>query len=952
MKNFLTFFFIAALVVVMTTLSVAQVPGDFRSLATGNWSATGSWERLNSDGITWEGFGVGENTGTGLPASSSSVFVLNTHTITINQNASIVNLTVGGGTTGILQYEDITTVRTLTISGNLTVNSGAAFNLGTQTNNVEHLFNIAGNIILANTSTLNIGSGSTKGVITNFNKGTAGDQTISSPGTPTSVIFGKVKLNRPSSSEKVLCSVSMTSKGGNLAMQLITGTWEQSAGTWSGPAATATNLQLDQPNGHIVLSGSGSMSITSSTIGIGGSNGYEGSITVNTTGTFTVGALSNQARLQPYSNTGVLNVIAGTVNVGGRLTITGTANISGGVINIYPQGAYTALGATSNAFEVSSGTGNFTMSSGIITIANPIAATGNGLEMKFSTSGTYNISGGTIRIGDGVSTTAGADGFQVSTHTVPLWNLEINGNNSIPGRAVTLTDATAARHLVVKNNLTINSGTLFANYGTGSNITLGGAFSNSGIFTPASTATFTFNGSSPQITNILPASVGNLVLNNSAGITITNPITVSNTLTLSGNNNYTNLSNVSGYAGLTYSATVGQTTGLELPSSISNLTINNANGVALGGNTSVSGAFALTNGLFTLGTNNLTLGSTATLSGGSATSYVDVSGAGVFKKELSADGVYAFPIGNAVYSPVLLTLSGGSYSSASIAVDAFNVKHPQNMNPTDYLNRYWRVTAIGITLGSYNADFIYDDGDIAGTEASMVLGRYDGSWSIAGTVNTGTNTLSGTGLTNFSDFTGGEGGALPIELSNFNCSLKGNSVQLTWKTTSEVNSSMFEVQKKLENTEWTKVGEVSAAGNSNSPKDYTFIDKNISVGTSLYRLKMIDADGRFEYSNVVEAEIKLPNEYTISQNYPNPFNPTTRIDYQLPFDSKVAVELYGITGEKIATLINSDLSAGYYTADINASALNLVSGVYIYRMTASGGNNQSFTQVKKLMLTK
>ena len=157
---------------------------------------------------------------------------------------------------------------------------------------------------------------------------------------------------------------------------------------------------------------------------------------------------------------------------------------------------------------------------------------------------------------------------------------------------------------------------------------------------------------------------------------------------------------------------------------------------------------------------------------------------------------------------------------------------------------------------------------------------------------------------------------------------------------------------KTNSNEWLNVGTIQAAGNSNSPISYSFTDKKLQSGKYSYRLKMIDANGSYEYSDAIEAEVGLPKEYAISQNYPNPFNPTTRIDYQLPFDSKVTLELYGITGEKIATLINSDLSAGYYTADVNASALNLASGVYIYRMVASGGNNQSFTQVKKLMLTK
>lgn len=102
----------------------------------------------------------------------------------------------------------------------------------------------------------------------------------------------------------------------------------------------------------------------------------------------------------------------------------------------------------------------------------------------------------------------------------------------------------------------------------------------------------------------------------------------------------------------------------------------------------------------------------------------------------------------------------------------------------------------------------------------------------------------------------------------------------------------------------------------------------------------------------VETEIKLPTEYGLSDNYPNPFNPTTRIDYQLPFDSKVTIELYGITGEKIAALVNSDLSAGYYSAEIDAGKLNLSSGVYLYKMTAQSNAEKNFVQTKKLVLMK
>jgi hypothetical protein len=194
---------------------------------------------------------------------------------------------------------------------------------------------------------------------------------------------------------------------------------------------------------------------------------------------------------------------------------------------------------------------------------------------------------------------------------------------------------------------------------------------------------------------------------------------------------------------------------------------------------------------------------------------------------------------------------------------------------------------------------------------------------------------------------------LPAELTSLTASSQGRDIQLSWETKSEVNSSRFEIERTVVNTQnWTKIGEVAAAGNSNSPKEYTFTDKKLNSGSYTYRLKMVDNDGSYRYSQQVEGEVALPKEYAISQNYPNPFNPTTRIDYQLPFDSKVTLELYGVTGEKVATILNGDLGAGYYTAEVNASALNLASGVYIYRINATGQNNQNFVQVKKLMLTK
>ena len=96
-------------------------------------------------------------------------------------------------------------------------------------------------------------------------------------------------------------------------------------------------------------------------------------------------------------------------------------------------------------------------------------------------------------------------------------------------------------------------------------------------------------------------------------------------------------------------------------------------------------------------------------------------------------------------------------------------------------------------------------------------------------------------------------------------------------------------------------------------------------------------------------EIALPKSYNLTQNYPNPFNPVTKIDYDLPFDSKVALILYDMLGREIKNIVNENQKAGYYTVVVNAH--NLSSGTYFHRFIAnSSGKNIIIT--KKMVLLK
>ena len=122
-----------------------------------------------------------------------------------------------------------------------------------------------------------------------------------------------------------------------------------------------------------------------------------------------------------------------------------------------------------------------------------------------------------------------------------------------------------------------------------------------------------------------------------------------------------------------------------------------------------------------------------------------------------------------------------------------------------------------------------------------------------------------------------------------------------------------------------------------------------------YRLKQIDFDGNFEYSEIItvgtENFLSMPMEYALEQNYPNPFNPTTIIEYSVPNvvtrrGVSVQLKIYDMLGNEVATLVNEQKSAGSYKVNFDAS--NLASGVYLYRLKTSSG----LIMTKKLMLIK
>lgn len=190
---------------------------------------------------------------------------------------------------------------------------------------------------------------------------------------------------------------------------------------------------------------------------------------------------------------------------------------------------------------------------------------------------------------------------------------------------------------------------------------------------------------------------------------------------------------------------------------------------------------------------------------------------------------------------------------------------------------------------------------------------------------------------------------IPVEVTSFNADVNDASVQLNWVTATEINNNGFEIQRATitegNYSAWEKVGFVKGTGNSTEPMSYTFSDDQFSGSTQYaYRLKQIDYDGSFEYSEVVEVEV-TPIQYTLEQNYPNPFNPATTIKFSLPVAENVTITVYNQIGEVVKELVNQEFEAGHHKVSFNAN--DLASGMYIYTINAG-----DYSQSRKMILMK
>jgi len=184
------------------------------------------------------------------------------------------------------------------------------------------------------------------------------------------------------------------------------------------------------------------------------------------------------------------------------------------------------------------------------------------------------------------------------------------------------------------------------------------------------------------------------------------------------------------------------------------------------------------------------------------------------------------------------------------------------------------------------------------------------------------------------------GAAFPVELAVFEAIPENDAVYLKWQTLSESNNHGFQIEKQSAAGAWEVIGFISGKGTTQVVQSYTFTDRNVTWGGYQYRLKQIDRDGSFTYSEIKSVRIEGPKTFKLSQNFPNPFNPTTQIEFQIPVPSGeaevgVTIQIFDLLGNQVRAFSYSDLAPGRHTLvwDGKNNAGNPVAaGIYFYQL--------------------
>ena len=371
-------------------------------------------------------------------------------------------------------------------------------------------------------------------------------------------------------------------------------------------------------------------------------------------------------------------------------------------------------------------------------------------------------------------------------------------------------------------------------------------------------------------------------------------------------------------------------------SDIRKLRMNNAAGLTVQGMHNVE-ILELTSGLINTSANNtLRLDNTAA---GNDGSYVN----GVVRF-LGRSGMNKIiPIGkNGAYRPLILSASSAdSEASATLQAEVITGAPPVRSFPAGISNvssvRYYQVSPIenSVNLRDFIITLPYGSDDAVADPSTLRIAKDNGAaaWLNLGGTASGPapGSIESDPFNSFSDFVLANvlAGPLPVSLVNFSGRLQSNTALLNWTAENEINFARYEIERSINAINFISVGSVNALG-SIPAVHYNFTDDLLPAsGILYYRLKMIDTDGRFRYSNIIRLQKEAIVQNRIVSLAPNPFSTNLSIQYESMINEKLEAAIFNGEGQLIQQL-TFNVSRGINQLYINGSTL--ASGVYLLRL--------------------
>lgn len=760
------------------------------------------------------------------------------------------------------------------------------------------------------------------------------------------------------------------SNGGGAKIQINSGSTITMNNTLTFAGSSTIQISCAIANGGYLITNSntGSVSFEGIVSGSGGiTNSGSGTLALSAANTYSGNTTISAGSISLSNATALGDVSAGTVvESGGSLNLNGITYSSAESVTISGTGT-SSVGAIRNGSSTTAtfpglitlaANSSILGSTGSITLSNTGTITGSGYTLTLSgnTGGTVNSiigtdAGGITKSGTGTWTLAGANTYtgaaSISAGILKLGNVSALGTNA---SGTTITSGAA----LDLNGYVLSSAEALTISGTG--VSSGGALINTGAATSysgsvtlgaATTITtandITLSGTiSPSTYTLSKAGTASLILDNNTvtinGLTISAGTVNASTATLNLSGAFTNSGTFTcGTGTVNFVGSAAQS----IPAlTYYNLTLNNTTSPAtsaatLAGNISVGGTLTLTTGVLNTSTYTIDLGANGSISESNPsvlapTSYVT--------GYVSATRNTGSTSGTVTFGGLGLEITETTQTDNSTVVTR-RTGTASSGNSKSSILRYFDITPTIDAGLNGTLVFHYTTAEIAShTEANLKMYKANSPYTTwikqsSSSVDETSNTVTLTGITDFSRWTASDQVTQPLPVNFLSFSVKSESGinKLTWSTASELNNDYFEIELSNNGIDFTMIDKIKGAGTVNTISEYVYFDsKSNQNNSSYYRLKQVDFDKNHSYSSIINS--KLIDKFQQFSIYPNPLKYGDILHVRLNNISSesesIVVKIFDLSGKLMLQNDFQNINNQYATQLINQNN-TLKKGVYL-----------------------